>query len=146
MISALVRHARRGDELRARGWRRYARMFVQIGAVATIATSVALVGVSLIPHRCGESRHDRTKLFLNQLAYEAFPAWQASQGDTSCPTMHDLLRGTELPRDQIRDAWGQPIEIRCGEPLPGSVHGIFLRSAGPDGEFGTDDDVTPSPL
>jgi hypothetical protein len=109
--------------------------------------AVFVAGLVISSHHatmCGESREDTTKLFLNKLVYEAFPAWQASQGDTSCPTIRDLVRYTDLRQGQVRDAWNQPIEIRCGEPLPGSVHGLWLRSAGPDGVFGTDDDVMPS--
>jgi hypothetical protein len=141
---ALVRQVARPHELR--GGRTRWRTLVQTTAIAMIAVSVGVIGATLVGRRhylCeAPPPADRTKLFLRQLAFEAFPAWQASQGDTSCPTIHELVRWTSASGGEVRDAWDQPIEIRCGEPLPGSVHGLLLRSAGPDGEFGTDDDVT----
>lgn len=139
-----VRHAQRRDELS--GWRRHWFTLLVLAAVAMLVGSVAIAGVSLLRQDTDEvgAPEDHTRSVLDKLAYEAFPAWQASQGDTSCPTIRDLLRYTDLPPTQVRDAWRQPIEIRCGEPLPGSVHGLWLRSAGPDGEFGTDDDVMPN--
>ena len=143
MNGALVRHAPRGPEIRRWGTRW--RTFVHAIAVSMIAVSLSIIGLHIAASPALMQRTtpaEQTKRFLHRLAFEAFPVWQQSQGDTSCPTIRDLLVWTDLPRDHVRDAWGQPIEIRCGEPLPGSVHGLFLRSAGPDGEFGTDDDVT----
>ena len=140
----LVRQAQRGHELR--GWRKHGKTFVQVTAIAMIAVSVGVLGAAAVAYNAHEFRaspEERTQQLLRKLAYDAFPAWQESQGDTSCPTIRDLLVWTDLPRDHVRDDWGQPIEVRCGEPLPGSVHGLRLRSAGPDGMFGTDDDVTP---
>jgi type II secretion system (T2SS) protein G len=42
-----------------------------------------------------------------------------------------------LPEAPPKDPWGHPVRYRRSGPLKG-----FLTSAGPDGAFGTQDDVT----
>ena len=46
--------------------------------------------------------------------------------------------------DDTRDFWGNPIDFRCGPDLPDHAKGMWVRSAGPDGEFDTDDDIVSS--
>jgi hypothetical protein len=50
---------------------------------------------------------------------------------------------SDIPnRDTSRDLWGTPILVRAVDRLPGrEAPGYLVRSAGPDREHGTDDDV-----
>ncbi len=54
----------------------------------------------------------------------------------ACPTVGELLVGYHVvsPNDD-RDAWDTPFMITCSDG------GAEVRSAGPDGHFGTSDDV-----
>jgi hypothetical protein len=137
---AIVRHARRRDELPPSRWRK--SIWLVLVIVCAVPVMLALPRVLAMRTCCGESPYDRTALHLRRLAYEGFPLWSAKHDDVRCPTIRELDNEVSHDPDNVRDAWHQPIEIRCGDPLPNGAHGIWLRSAGPDGEFGTDDDLT----
>jgi hypothetical protein len=88
-------------------------------------------------HACGGgSKADVTALTVRRFAFEAFPQWAAVHHMNSCPSSLDELR--ELASTSPIDAWGNPLEMRCG-PL---IRGIYVRSAGEDGQFETPDDIT----
>ena len=54
----------------------------------------------------------------------------------SCPTVQELI--TEKILDQkknTKDAWGHDFSIECDQD------GVTVRSAGPDGQMGSEDDI-----
>lgn len=54
---------------------------------------------------------------------------------SSCPTMADLVRNGDISsHTTFLDPWQHPYEITCDTYAP------TVRSAGPDGRFGTADD------
>lgn len=60
------------------------------------------------------------------------------QKKNKCPkTLQDLRAAGAVTR-VIKDPWGEEYEIKC----PGEHGTVDVISAGPDGEFGTDDDVS----
>lgn len=65
----------------------------------------------------------------------AVELWQATHSDL-CPTHDDLVRDRVIdPQSAPDDPWGTRLQIVCTE------EGIEVRSAGPDKELGTIDDI-----
>ena len=53
-----------------------------------------------------------------------------------CPDMNDLVEGSYLDGNmRTTDAWDQDYELEC------EGRDVFAISAGPDGQFGNDDDI-----
>jgi hypothetical protein len=104
------------------------------GAGVMISSRFYLVGGCV-------SRVSATQIQLEQYAYEVYPSWSAAHPERLCPQSLAELT-VDLGSDSNRDAWGQPLDLRCGAELPAGAKGLWLRSAGPDGVFGTDDDLT----
>lgn len=67
-------------------------------------------------------------------------AWQIDHGDQQCPNMKQIIGGKYLPsQTRMADAWGQALRITCHQLT------IGVKSAGPDGIWGTADDVIAHP-
>ncbi len=79
---------------------------------------------------------DDTRRLVRQFAFEAFPQWAAHHVDDACPRTLDELAPI-IARPTV-DAWGTPLEMRCGT----GIRGAYIRSAGPDRRFETTDDIT----
>jgi hypothetical protein len=87
------------------------------------------------------SKADIAQLTAKRLAYEAFPSWAAAHPDRSCPISLEEL-GEYMDHGELRDAWGRNYYFACGPlMLPRTAVGIWVLSAGEDGQFGTADDV-----
>jgi hypothetical protein len=106
-------------------------------AVGFVAFALARFVTHEPRHLCGGgSKADVTALTVRKFAFEAFPQWASVHHMNSCPeSLNELM---ELANTQPIDAWGNPLEMRCG-PL---IRGIYVRSAGEDGQFETPDDIT----
>jgi hypothetical protein len=106
---------------------------VPIGTAATV-----VLGLAVGPRtwRCwGESKSDIAAATVKRYAYEAYPSWKAQHPDRACPGSWDELNEYVSHKD-LRDPWGASYRFFCGED------GIVVASAGDDGRFGTDDDIT----
>jgi len=75
---------------------------------------------------------------LAAYAYEAFPAWAASNPERECPR-HLLELNRFNPTLHAVDPWGTPYQFACGRQY---AIGLWTRSAGPDGVFDTADDLS----
>ena len=54
----------------------------------------------------------------------------------NCPSMNDLVGEKILDKNRnTKDAWGNDFSIECDED------GVTVRSAGPDGRIGSEDDI-----
>ncbi len=54
----------------------------------------------------------------------------------NCPTVQDLVSEKILDKNKnTQDAWSHDFSIECDQD------GVTVRSAGPDGQMGTEDDV-----
>ncbi|HET7500119.1 MAG TPA: serine/threonine-protein kinase [Kofleriaceae bacterium] len=62
----------------------------------------------------------------------AFPAWAHDHAGAPCPTSAEL--------GGHGDPWGHDYDVTCADQPADQIVGV--RSAGPDGEIGTDDDLT----
>jgi general secretion pathway protein G len=53
-----------------------------------------------------------------------------------CPTVQDLISEKILDQKKnTKDAWGHDFSIECDQD------GVTVRSAGPDGQMGSEDDI-----
>ncbi len=67
---------------------------------------------------------------------QAASQWQATNNETSCPTMSQLVQDKLLdPGQNTADPWGQPFSITCGD------EDVTVVSGGPDKKKGTKDDI-----
>jgi hypothetical protein len=151
VMTALVRHAAIRGELRARRRARIRRVLVRCARGAcwgVPVTTLAVVAAFLyfaprnICFDCDVSRARVTLYMVKHYASQAYPVWAVEHPQRECPGSLQELDAYSSGPSQHRDAWGHPIELRCGRDLPASTHGFQIRSAGPDGEFDTEDDLT----
>ncbi|HEX4516851.1 MAG TPA: hypothetical protein VH054_25060 [Polyangiaceae bacterium] len=99
--------------------------FASVGASAAIAFSTP---------KFVHSTEDRTKSSLQAL-HAGAAGWRVNNGN-ECPTTQRLKDEKELAASfDVRDAWGEPYEIRCDDESTTAI------SSGPDREKGTADDV-----
>jgi hypothetical protein len=61
---------------------------------------------------------------------EDYAEWRHAHPGSRCPV--DIA---QLANGEIHDPWGREFRITC------TAHGIAIRSAGPDRQFGTRDDI-----
>jgi general secretion pathway protein G len=67
----------------------------------------------------------------------AVQSWQASSGESGCPTMTQLVQDKQLdPGANSNDPWGQPYALACSED------DVTVTSAGPDKKKNTKDDIS----
>lgn len=98
-----------------------------------------IVGPSIL-ERFREAKVRTTKLKVDKLAFEAFPAWGVAHIDKPCPEeLAELSRYAN--DDDIRDAWGKRLAMRCGSLAPPEARGFGVASAGEDGKEETADDI-----
>jgi len=101
---------------------------------------VVITLIALLSTAVGVSVMDHLRRSMVQVAgidaatvRQAARAFELNEG--RCPTMEELLRSAALD-DEARtvDPWDTPFRLECGD-------GPRVASAGPDREFGTEDDV-----
>ena len=67
---------------------------------------------------------------------QATQSWQASNNETNCPTMSQLVQDKQLdPGASTNDPWGQPYVVTCADG------DVTVISSGPDKKKGTKDDI-----
>jgi general secretion pathway protein G len=68
---------------------------------------------------------------------QAVSQWQATNNETTCPTMSQLVQEKLLdPGQTTNDPWQQAFTLSCSED------GVTVSSNGPDKKKGTKDDIT----
>ena len=120
-----LRHARRH--------RRQAGMtLIEIMIVVIIMALIATaVGIAVLPAR--ERANRQATLTDVRTVHGAAENYMLEENE--CPTMENLV-GEYLNRSaRTEDAWGNAFQIEC------SGNEITVRSAGPDGQMGTEDDI-----
>lgn len=66
----------------------------------------------------------------------AVQSWQASNNETSCPTISQLVQDKQIdPGTSSNDPWGQPYSLTCSDDE------VNITSSGPDKKKGTKDDI-----
>jgi hypothetical protein len=103
-----------------------------------VAIAIAVFELGNYAYRDGRttSKQELSCRQIDWLAQDAFPRWHATHD--GCPhSLDDLVGGAP-----VHDLWGHPYYWSCGpQVVPRRGPGIWIRSAGADGRFGTDDDV-----
>ncbi len=67
---------------------------------------------------------------------QAASQWQATNNETSCPTMSQLVQDKLLdPGQNTADPWGQPFTLTCTDD------DVTVLSGGPDKKKGSKDDI-----
>ena len=132
-----IRRARRarGRALtrRARRARREGMTLIEIMVVMVIMALVATAaGFAIVPQI--------TKARIKQSSADAKAVAAGAEmfltEHDNCPTIDELLSEKILDKNKnTKDAWGNSFTIECNED------GATVRSAGPDEQMGTEDDI-----
>ena len=131
-IHATLQARRRRLRRRTEGMTLVEIMIVVI-IMAMIATGVAVVAFPMIE----ESNKQQTESDLAAIR-SAAETFRLLNRNADCPDVEALVE-EGLISSQVRttDAWGNEFDIECGNE-------VYVRSAGGDGEWGTEDDLPAS--
>jgi general secretion pathway protein G len=125
-----IQQARRARQAKRR---REAMTLIEIMVVMVIMALVATAaGFAIVPQL--------TKAKIKQSSADAKAIASASElyltEHDDCPTMEQLLSEKILAKNKnTKDGWGNEFTIECNED------GATVRSAGPDEQMGTEDDI-----
>jgi len=118
-------------------WRKRARgvtLFEVLIVVAILAMVAGGVAFFALPqfNKAKVSTAESAARVIRQAAQ----SWQATNNETSCPTISQLIQDKLLDSGQnTSDPWGQGFTINCTE------EDVVVVSNGPDKKKGTKDDV-----
>jgi general secretion pathway protein G len=102
--------------------------------IIIMAMIAAAVGAAVIPKFRDAQR--RTAATDAQAIRSAAESYSLEHGTRDCPTVEELVEAGEIRRgSRMTDPWGTAFKIEC------SGTDIEVKSAGPDGQFGGDDDI-----
>ena len=116
-----------------------ARVVLMIAGLAAVALLV-VVSVPRLRSFCNQPKADVTHARIMKYAYVGYPSWRASHLDRDCPASLAELN-EYINNNDSNDAWGQPLELHCDAVDRFSPIRMWIRSAGPDRRFNTDDDI-----
>lgn len=140
LLTQVARFEDQSLRVRARARRlahRRARRLLRRTLVGLVA-AVAVAGPTILLTRpvCGcvasthQARNDAQTLKL------VAEKWRGDHGPSWCPTLEGLVHDHEISRhSRLDDPWGHRYELRC------EGDDTRAASAGPDGRFGTPDDI-----
>ena len=113
----------------------------RVARVAALVGGLLLCGATcthLVRSACGcGSKVEVARTVARKIA-SLYPAWSQEHAG-SCPTVTDI--GPLLNDPVAKDPWDALYRVRCGADAPDGARGIAVDSAGPDGQFETDDDI-----
>jgi general secretion pathway protein G len=108
--------------------------------LAILALVMGLVVGPKVMKMFGKSKVDIATLTATKYANEAYPSWSQSNPNKSCPDKLEDLNEYMNNKD-IKDPWGNPYKMLCGQSAPAGVKGMGIQSNGEDGKEGTSDDI-----
>ncbi len=125
----------RWNTMRRRRAARSGMTLVEIMIVVIIMALIATaVGVAVLP-ALGRARVNQTRSDA-QAVRSAVLLYLGQEPGADCPTMDELVEAGTIDRSRrTTDAWDHPFVIEC------DGDDILVRSNGPDGQPGTEDDV-----
>ena len=124
-----------------RGQRRLAvTLVLAIGVTLTGSVGAALCKACTMFACDSGTPAQRAKLDLGDLLHEAVPMWAIEHPRQRCPASIAELAPFRNSLS-LNDPWGHPIHVICGTSLSSGRFAVWARSAGPDGEVDTDDDI-----
>lgn len=124
---------RDGEKKRRR--RRAGMTLVEVMAVLIIMAIIAsAIGISVM--KAMSDANKRATATDARAIQGAATQYVLENPRDGCPDVHDLMEnGTLDPTRDNTDAWGNEFLIEC------DANAIHVKSAGEDGQFGTDDDI-----
>jgi general secretion pathway protein G len=124
IASNLTRRARRSRE---------AMTLIEIMVVMVIMALVATAaGFAILP----QLRKAKIKQTSGDAKMVASAAELYLSEHDNCPTVQELITDKTLDQKRnTKDAWAHDFSIECDQD------GVTVRSAGPDGQMGTEDDI-----
>ena len=66
---------------------------------------------------------------------QAVIAYRAFKNVDACPSLDDLIAARSVDAEDADDPWDSPYEVSCDDLE------VIVRSAGPDRQLGSDDDI-----
>jgi hypothetical protein len=100
------------------------------------AASVVINHVRVAYLDPGPGKPATAHYYAAEYTRDAYPRWSRDNGGNDCPhQLADLNPYTNREDNGTADPWGNPMRMTCAD------HAIEVRSAGPDGDFYTDDDI-----
>jgi general secretion pathway protein G len=106
-------------------------ILVVLAIIGLIMGGVAVVAVNAMT----QARIDTTRTDIGNLT--ASVEMYQLQKKGKCPKTVQDLKAAGLIKKANQDAWGNDFVLKC----PGEHDGVDISSAGPDGEFGNEDDI-----
>ena len=83
----------------------------------------------------GSSKTKVARIAVRKFAYEAYPQWSAQHTGKRCPdSLQDLT--PFMNSEDIKDPWGNPYLMQCGDQAPAGAKGFAVISYGDDGKPG----------
>ena len=108
--------------------------------LAILALVMGLVVGPKVMKAFSKSKVDIAKLTAKKFADEAYPQWAAAHPDKACPDRIEDLSEFMNSKD-VKDPWGNPFKMLCGQNAPAGVKGVGITSMGEDAKDGTEDDI-----
>ncbi len=108
--------------------------------LAILALVMGLVVGPRVMKMFGESKNDIARATVTKYVHEAYPSWSTTHRDKSCPDKLEDLNEYMNNKD-IKDPWGSPYKMMCGQNLPAGAKGLAVMSNGEDQKEGTADDI-----
>jgi general secretion pathway protein G len=105
--------------------------------LAIIGMIMGTVGVMALG-RFEKAKVKTTKMKIHEVE-KALLHFQTDNPEPCPKSLDDLVAGKYLSKEQLLDAWGQPLVFKC--PGEHSPDGADVLSKGKDRQEGTDDDV-----
>ena len=131
--NGLTRSHRRASERRRRARRRQGMTLIEVMIVMVIMALVATGAGFMIVPQLQKAKIKQTGTDAKTIA-SAAEMYMAENDE--CPTVEALVSEKILnSKLNTQDAWGNDYQIECDEDGPA------VRSAGPDEQFGTEDDI-----
>ncbi len=131
----MVTLRRRRPARRGRHAARGVTLFEVLIVVAILAMVAGGVAVFALPkYKEAQIKNAETGA---RVIRQAVQQWQASNNETTCPTISQLLQEKHLdPGQNTNDPWGQAYAPSCSDD------DVTIVSAGPDKKKGTKDDIS----
>jgi len=110
------------------------------GALVVVVGFLAVAAAFIWTRGCPHHLRSVTEVSVRALR-SAAETWRSGRGGGLCPTAEILRRDNAIdPASKLTDSWSHPFQITC------EGNKVTVTSAGPDGRFGTADDIGSSTL
>ena len=109
---------------------------IEIMVVIAIIGLIAGAVTFLVIPRFKKAKEGTAKILVEKVYNAAAEYYTIAPPGQGCPTLDDLVREDLLKEQQTKDQWGNPLELSCAGDVIDDV-----RSAGADGNMGSEDDI-----